>query len=159
MIDKLVRASIPHPDRSLCAEILFSVNTGVLTSLCAVASLISIVCAGDTFLYISFFFCIGRLYTNSLLAALNARKMIRNAGSSVHTASGDGFAIVSMQTFPKGGHMASRQRGTNISFKIDPTKQFVMDSDREDDLEKAEASISTPTAQEFLDKERIDEIE
>ena len=48
------------------------------------------------------------VYTNSLLATLNARKMIRNAGNAVHTASGDGTAKVSLQTFPKGGHMASR---------------------------------------------------
>ncbi|KJA16677.1 hypothetical protein HYPSUDRAFT_206864 [Hypholoma sublateritium FD-334 SS-4] len=155
MINKLVRASLPRPDRAPCA-ILFSVNTGVLTSLCAVASLISIVCAGNTFLYISFFFCIGRLYTNSLLATLNARKMIRNAGTAVHTASGDGSATVSLQTFPK-GHMASRQRGTNISIKIDTTKQFVTDSDREDDVEKAGISMSTPNAQEFLDKQRSEE--
>ncbi|KJA13230.1 hypothetical protein HYPSUDRAFT_202593 [Hypholoma sublateritium FD-334 SS-4] len=131
--------------------ILFSVNTGGLTSLCAIASLISIVCAGETFLYISFFFCIGRLYTNSLLATLNARRMIRNLGNAVHTGSGNGTAMVSLQTFPKGGHMASRERATGISIKFDTTKQFVTNSDHEHDVEKAEISISTPTAQEFLD--------
>ncbi|KAF5379624.1 hypothetical protein D9757_009222 [Collybiopsis confluens] len=54
-------------------------------SLCAVASLISILAAPNTFIYISFFFSIGRLYTNSLLATLNARKMIRKAADDLQT--------------------------------------------------------------------------
>jgi len=55
---------------------LFVVNTGVLTSCCAVASLIALVASPATLIYASFYFCIGRLYTNSLLATLNARQVL-----------------------------------------------------------------------------------
>ncbi|KAJ4501219.1 hypothetical protein C8R41DRAFT_749487 [Lentinula lateritia] len=79
---------------------LFAVNTGALTSLCAVASLISILAAPNTFIYISFFFCMGRLYTNSLLATLNARSKIRNAGDNVQTTSGQNFSF-SFKSFTK----------------------------------------------------------
>ncbi|KIK52367.1 hypothetical protein GYMLUDRAFT_251305 [Collybiopsis luxurians FD-317 M1] len=68
---------------------IFAVNTGALTSLCAVASLISILAAPNTFIYISFFFSMGRLYTNSLLATLNARKAIRRAAEGIHTSTAE----------------------------------------------------------------------
>ncbi|KAG5719380.1 hypothetical protein E4T56_gene13513 [Termitomyces sp. T112] len=55
---------------------LFIVNTGVLTSICAMASLISLIASPLTLIYATFYFCIGRLYTNSFLATLNARKAI-----------------------------------------------------------------------------------
>ncbi|EAU81155.2 hypothetical protein CC1G_10442 [Coprinopsis cinerea okayama7 len=113
-------------------EILFSVNTGFLTSLCAVASLISITVAGHTFLYIAFFFCIGRLYTNSLLATLNARKMIRGSADGIHTTSEN----ISLHKYGGGASRVSpsfvspsRHHATNISIKIDTTKEFATDSD------------------------------
>ncbi|PPQ95577.1 hypothetical protein CVT26_008605 [Gymnopilus dilepis] len=130
------RTGFQRSDTMINKLILFAVNTGFLTSLCAVASLISIVVAGNTFLYIAFFFCIGRLYTNSLLATLNARKMIRGAGEAIHTTS-DNFSL-SLREFPKNGAISSR-RPTNISIKIDTTQEFATDLDNEVDLEKAEA--------------------
>ncbi|KAF9782614.1 hypothetical protein BJ322DRAFT_1110494 [Thelephora terrestris] len=60
--------------------IAFSVQTGMLTSLCAIASLISISLSPDTFIYICFYFLLGRLYCNSLLATLNVRNAIRGRG-------------------------------------------------------------------------------
>ncbi|KAF9554444.1 hypothetical protein CPC08DRAFT_753671 [Agrocybe pediades] len=139
------RTGFQRSDTMINKLIMFSVNTGVLTSLCAVASLISITVAGNTFLYIAFFFCIGRLYTNSLLATLNARKSIRGAGDAIHTLTTSGGDL-SLAQFPKSGCNASRGRPTNISIKIDTTKEFAMDSDQENDrdVEKAESSSSSP---------------
>ncbi|KDR81049.1 hypothetical protein GALMADRAFT_153413 [Galerina marginata CBS 339.88] len=136
------RTGFHRSDTMINKLILFAVNTGFLTSLCAVASLISarIVVAGNTFLYIAFFFCIGRLYTNSLLATLNARKMIRGAGEAIHSTSEN--LSLSLREFPKNGAISSR-RPTNISIKIDTTKEFATDSDPENDLEKAETSSSS----------------
>ncbi|KAJ6537205.1 hypothetical protein DFH09DRAFT_1178240 [Mycena vulgaris] len=57
--------------------ILFTINTGLLTSLCALGSLISLISSPRTLIYASFYFCVGRLYSNSLLASLNARNVIR----------------------------------------------------------------------------------
>jgi len=60
--------------------IAFAVQTGLLTSLCAIASLVSIAVSPNTFIYISFYFLLGRLYCNSLLGTLNVRKAIRGKG-------------------------------------------------------------------------------
>ena len=96
------------------------------------------------------------MYTNSLLATLNARKMIRNAGSAINTPSD---ASYSMKDFAKTTSIGARvrsknpviciikkpnnffitQRPTNISIKIDTTKEFAGDEKRDyHDLEKTE---------------------
>ncbi|KIM39498.1 hypothetical protein M413DRAFT_446993 [Hebeloma cylindrosporum] len=136
----LSRTGFHRSDTMINKLMLFAVNTGVLTSVCAVASLISIVVAGKTFLYIAFFFCIGRLYTNSLLATLNARKRIRSAGTAIHTPTD---ISVSMRDFPTSPSVGKR-RPTNISIKIDTTQEFATDAKQEyADLEKAETVSSS----------------
>jgi hypothetical protein len=126
------RTGFQRSDTMINKLILFAVNTGVLTSLCAVASLISIVVAGNTFIYIAFYFCIGRLYSNSLLATLNARKFVRGGGEGIHTTSGD--LSVSLRDYPQNGNMPSGQK--NISIKIDTTNEFATDSNRGNGLDK-----------------------
>jgi len=74
------RNSLKRSNRMISMLIAFSVQTGALTSLCAIASLIAINAWPNTFIYICFFFLIGRLYCNSLLATLNVRKTIRGKG-------------------------------------------------------------------------------
>ncbi|TFK24550.1 hypothetical protein FA15DRAFT_704533 [Coprinopsis marcescibilis] len=154
------RTGFSKSDTMINKLILFSVNTGMLTSICAVGSLISITVAGNTFFYIAFFFCIGRLYTNSLLATLNARKMIRGALDGVNSTSENLSLSLRDKTAALGtcanskGIVSSRSRvgpfvsyrprhlnsqhtyghSTNISIKIDTTKEFATDSDQEIDL-------------------------
>ncbi|KAG1813384.1 hypothetical protein EV424DRAFT_63422 [Suillus variegatus] len=71
------RTGFRRSDTMINKLILFSINTGLLTSICAVMSLVSITVWDGTFIYIAFYFCLGRLYCNSLLATLNARKSLR----------------------------------------------------------------------------------
>lgn len=99
---------------------LFTVNTGILTSVCAIASLIilsslsklgflhpwKITVIGQAFLYIAFFFCLGRLYTNLLPATLSAHKMICGAGENIHSMS-DNFSL-SLREFANAGTVSSR---------------------------------------------------
>ncbi|KAJ7290009.1 hypothetical protein C8J57DRAFT_1274972 [Mycena rebaudengoi] len=61
--------------------IMFVFNTGIPTSLCAVAACISIKAWPNTFLYIFWFLLQGRFYTNTLLVTLNTRDYIRFGGS------------------------------------------------------------------------------
>ncbi|KAJ3933782.1 MAG: hypothetical protein NXY57DRAFT_1037381 [Lentinula lateritia] len=67
---------------------LHAVNTGAITSICAMSTLVSMLAAPKTLIYIAFYFCIGQLYTASLLATLNARNGMRNAADDTQTASG-----------------------------------------------------------------------
>ncbi|KAF8829815.1 hypothetical protein HHX47_DHR2000240 [Lentinula edodes] len=106
--------------------IIFSINTGALTSLCAIASMLSILLAPATFIYISFFFCMGRLYANSLLATLNIRTLIRKEGGSNVQASGDTGSI------PLGNYNTSIfNPPSTISVKIDTSREYTTDRERE----------------------------
>lgn len=112
------RTGFHQSDNLINRLMLFSINTGLLTSICAVMSLISvcktsqmagksvpdsnaaqIVAWPDTFIFVAFYFCLGRrtynvanhvvhelnamfsVYCNSLLATLNVRKTIRHDSS------------------------------------------------------------------------------
>ncbi|KAF8897191.1 hypothetical protein BD779DRAFT_1489411 [Infundibulicybe gibba] len=101
--------------------ILFSVSTGALTSICAIASLISILAWGRTLIYVAFYFSLGRLYSNSILATLNARIAIRDLGDESEDLS------FSLQSLSKYRQTFSSNRSTNISIKIDTTRDFDRD--------------------------------
>ncbi|KAJ7765478.1 hypothetical protein DFH07DRAFT_366499 [Mycena maculata] len=57
---------------------IFTFNTGLPTSICALVATICIAAFPNTFLYIFFFLLLGRLYTNSLLVTLNSREYIKS---------------------------------------------------------------------------------
>ncbi|KAJ3887829.1 hypothetical protein GG344DRAFT_80352 [Lentinula edodes] len=65
------------------------------------------------------------VYTNSLLATLNARKMIRNAGDNVQTTSGQNFSF-SFKSFTKPSSFvsySSKKPAGEISIQIDTTRE------------------------------------
>ncbi|KAI0723430.1 hypothetical protein C8Q76DRAFT_395199 [Earliella scabrosa] len=97
--------------------IIFAVNTGLLTSVCACISLITFFTLPNSFVYICFYFLIGRLYSNSLMATLNARKSLREASS--HDAS------VSLREMQPASQF---RRGEGITIRIDTTKDTKRDA-------------------------------
>ncbi|KIM42553.1 hypothetical protein M413DRAFT_26593 [Hebeloma cylindrosporum] len=132
------RTGFQTSDTMINKLMLFSVKTGLLTSFCAVASLVSILASTNSFIYIAFFFCIGRLYSNTLLATLNSRKRFRNAGSGVNggTPSDGSFP---MKDFAKPTTTGSHVRpAKNISIQIDTTKDFSGDEKCPRDVEGPE---------------------
>ncbi|KAJ7272622.1 hypothetical protein B0H12DRAFT_589170 [Mycena haematopus] len=127
------RTGFHRSDTMIRKLTIFAINTGAVTSLCAIGSLISICVAGKTFIYILFFFCMGRLYCNSLLATLNARKSIRGAADGIHTTSEN--LSLSLREFPKNtASLSMASKRPNISIKIDTTQEFNRDGE---DVEKA----------------------
>ncbi|KAL1659300.1 hypothetical protein GGG16DRAFT_110514 [Schizophyllum commune] len=134
------RTGFSRSDTIINKLIIFAVNTGMLTSLCAVGSLISITVAGNTFWYIAFFFCMGRLYTNSLLATLNARKAIRSSADGAYSSEDNNVSIFSKGMMSMGSR--HRPTTTNISIKIDTTKE--VDTDVETNLTFAQPEDLTP---------------
>ncbi|RDX47541.1 hypothetical protein OH76DRAFT_1484668 [Lentinus brumalis] len=65
-------------DRLVNKLMAFTINTGLVTSTCACVSLITYLARPGSFVYMSFFLLMGRLYSNSLLATLNARQRFRD---------------------------------------------------------------------------------
>ncbi|KAJ7179458.1 hypothetical protein C8R46DRAFT_1212016 [Mycena filopes] len=71
------RTGFKKSDTMISKLIKYVLSTGLLTGVCALASLVSILVWGKTLIYVAFYFSLGRLYFNSVLATLNARSDIR----------------------------------------------------------------------------------
>ncbi|KAH0839436.1 hypothetical protein J3R83DRAFT_219 [Lanmaoa asiatica] len=78
-----------------------------------------------TFIYIAFYFCLGRLYCNSLLATLNARKGLR--GESRSDEMSLSLQGVAQKTNNSIVGTTSGRVPNNISIKIDTTQEYVRD--------------------------------
>jgi len=112
------RTGFRKSDTMINKLIIFVVNTGILTTICAIASLICLVASPNTLIYASFYFCIGRLYLNSFLATLNARKSITEKIDNVD------HMLVSM---PRSVVSSQGTKG-NISIRIDKTQESMHDN-------------------------------
>jgi len=59
----------------------YSINTGLLTSAFSIACLVTYGLMPQTFIYISLYFILSKLYANSLLATLNTRLILKGRGT------------------------------------------------------------------------------
>ncbi|TEB22409.1 hypothetical protein FA13DRAFT_1515668 [Coprinellus micaceus] len=122
------RTGFRRSDTIITNLMIFVVNTGMLTSLCAIASLTSLVASPRTLIYATFYFCIGRFYTNSFLATLNARKTISSAANTEVSSSGGGV----MMSLPgaRSGMSGTGSKGRtpqDITIRIETTKSAMDD--------------------------------
>ncbi|KAJ8692916.1 hypothetical protein PTI98_010182 [Pleurotus ostreatus] len=97
--------------------IIWSINRCILTSAVAIVETIVFVTVPHSLYYFAFDFIIGKLYVNSLLAALNSRKSLH--GSVVDTsdlsttADGSiGFRIATARGTENQNHISLRARGS-----------------------------------------------
>ncbi|RPD65457.1 hypothetical protein L227DRAFT_212549 [Lentinus tigrinus ALCF2SS1-6] len=72
------RSNFTRADGVVRNLIMYSVNTCLLTTACSLAALIAYAASPHTFIYISFYFLLPKLFLNSLLATLNARRSLRD---------------------------------------------------------------------------------
>ncbi|KAH7888030.1 hypothetical protein F5I97DRAFT_1828908 [Phlebopus sp. FC_14] len=133
------RTGFRRSDTMITKLIVFTINTGLLTSVCAVASLVSIAVWPTTFIYIAFYFCLGRLYCNSLLATLNARKGLRGESNDEMSLSLQGVQKTNQSMIGT----SQRRIPNNISIKIDTTQEFVRDEHSMDWQNVTRLSICT----------------
>ncbi|KAF5346449.1 hypothetical protein D9756_010069 [Leucocoprinus leucothites] len=133
------RTGFKRSDTMINKLIVFVVNTGVLTTLCAIAALICLVASPRTLIYASFYFCIGRFYVNSFLATLNARTSITDKIDNVD------HMLVSLPRSAISSNNAKSQQ--NISIRIDTTHEAVHDpSMRKNQPKSTEKEISMESA-------------
>ncbi|EMD33462.1 hypothetical protein CERSUDRAFT_118045 [Gelatoporia subvermispora B] len=72
------RSKVRRTDSIVRTLIIYSVNTGLLTTACAIAELITWVAAPNDLIYLVFFAALPTLFFNALLAMLNARQDLRH---------------------------------------------------------------------------------
>jgi len=119
------RTGFSKSDTVITKLIAISINTGLVTSICAILSLITIVVFPNAFIYITFYFTLGRLYSNSLLATLNARKALRDATQdmSMSTRSGNNHRT-GMGGLSMGGTMRNPKTKMNIQVSTTRTVDY-----------------------------------
>ncbi|KAH9836695.1 uncharacterized protein C8Q71DRAFT_54549 [Rhodofomes roseus] len=118
----LSRSGIRRTDKLIDIMIVYCVNTGLLTTICAVCTIILSEVVSNTYWDTMFYFLISKCYVNSTLATLNAREKLRGTtqyaisdrtvplnvvGRSSGTSSGD----------PKAVYLTT---GTDMSFAANP---------------------------------------
>lgn len=114
------RTGYRRSDSMINRLILFSVNTGIATSICAVACLISLLAAKNSFLYMAFYNSIPRFYTNTLLASLNSRRLIRASGEPATVSALQGLSFTRRTTVT----VTSSSR----TDKMEPSSLFHLDT-------------------------------
>ncbi|TDL19114.1 hypothetical protein BD410DRAFT_842361 [Rickenella mellea] len=83
------RTGFARTDTLITKLMVYAVNTGLMTSIFATLTLILATTMPSLLVWVPFFWCLGRVYINSLLAILNSREMLRETvlpsdGSLVH---------------------------------------------------------------------------
>ncbi|KAJ3912052.1 hypothetical protein F5877DRAFT_85240 [Lentinula edodes] len=96
-------------------QMLLAINTGCITTLCSISSLVSILAAPDTLIYVAFFFSIGRLHAITLLTTLNAREMIRQSDNDAGTKPGRTSPLVFR---PQATGKSSIRDGVKVAVQI-----------------------------------------
>ncbi|EPT00014.1 hypothetical protein FOMPIDRAFT_1060560 [Fomitopsis schrenkii] len=70
-------------DSTITLLMVYTLNTGVITSLCSLTAIVTMAALPTTFAVISVEFMLTKLYVNSFLAMFNARNKLRGLGSIV----------------------------------------------------------------------------
>ncbi|KAI0026728.1 hypothetical protein K488DRAFT_91984 [Vararia minispora EC-137] len=76
-----MRTGYRRSDTLINRLILFSVNTGALTSACSLSVLIVYQVMPSNFVFISLYFLLCKLYSNSCLATFNSRRFVSGRGT------------------------------------------------------------------------------
>ncbi|EMD40123.1 hypothetical protein CERSUDRAFT_81422 [Gelatoporia subvermispora B] len=77
------RTGIARTDSVVTTLMIYSINTGLLTSILALVSVITFATMPVNFVWLSFFWIMGKCYVNSFLALLNSRENLREKASRV----------------------------------------------------------------------------
>ncbi|THH07520.1 hypothetical protein EW145_g3324 [Phellinidium pouzarii] len=86
------RTGVRRSETMINRLILFTINTGFLTSICALFAVIFVSLYPDEYIYITFYIQTS-VYTNSFLATLNARRGTRDGLASDSMEGGTSFAF------------------------------------------------------------------
>jgi len=93
------RPGVAQTDSLVNRLIMFSVNTGLITTVCAFAALVTLAIWPNKYVYVIFFTCVSQLFTNSLLANLNAREVFRRGFGNVKYSS-NSFGLSRFSALP-----------------------------------------------------------
>ncbi|KAJ3574445.1 hypothetical protein NP233_g1761 [Leucocoprinus birnbaumii] len=80
------RSGFKKADNLIHTLMAYAINTSLLTTLCSAGCFITYAVWPDRLIFLGIYFCLNKLYFNSLMAALNARQTLREKISGLSTA-------------------------------------------------------------------------
>ncbi|KAI0034349.1 hypothetical protein K488DRAFT_84078 [Vararia minispora EC-137] len=89
-----MRTGYSASDTLIKRLIVYSVNTGALTSLFSISVVITYNVMPYNFVFMACYFILCKLYANSCLATLNTRRFVRGRGTDHQTETGPSFLMV-----------------------------------------------------------------
>jgi len=89
-----MRTGYKRSDTLINRLIIYSVNTGALTSVFSVAVLVTYNTMPDNLIFIALYFTLSKLYANSCLATLNTRRFVHGRGTDREEATIPTFVMV-----------------------------------------------------------------
>ncbi|KAI5118224.1 hypothetical protein M0805_000720 [Coniferiporia weirii] len=100
--------------------IIFTINTGLVTSISAAMSLIFSSLYPTALIYVAFFICVSKLYVNSLFATLNSRSSMRD-GWAEETGESQSISLSALRgNSHSRGIESGANKGMNVlSIKVD----------------------------------------
>ncbi|RPD65458.1 hypothetical protein L226DRAFT_530957 [Lentinus tigrinus ALCF2SS1-7] len=140
------RTGFSRTDSMVRVLIMYSINTGALTSICAMLCLLTYANMPNNFVFIAFYFVLPKLFLNSLLATLNARRPLRETNSgamvsiplSTTSNSRMSFSSRSPYSHSRGGH----EDQLNLEVQVQTITDTKTDPDPHGEVKEESKSIS-----------------
>jgi len=124
-----MRTGYKKSDTLINRLILYSVNTGLVTSVFSAAVLVSYNLMPANLVFIAFYFILCKLYANSCLATLNTRRFVQGRGTDREEGTIPTFVMVAHTLPPQRAHFP--QRSVQFADEEDQQKVSVApDSDK-----------------------------
>ncbi|KAI0316901.1 hypothetical protein OF83DRAFT_1124267 [Amylostereum chailletii] len=123
------RAAVSNTNRAIDILITYTMNTCLLTTICACACLILWVTSTRTLVYAPFFFVLVRLYSCSLMCSLNSRDLLREKIKGVG-------GVITLESIYAAHEIPGAQDNTGVSSSqtSDMTTRFGVDKGKTSEL-------------------------
>ncbi|EJD07972.1 uncharacterized protein FOMMEDRAFT_16510 [Fomitiporia mediterranea MF3/22] len=115
--------------------IIFTINTGAVTSVCALFAVLFVSIYPNALIYVAFYVCISRMYSNTLLATLNARKGTR-AGFDETYNQGSSMILTSQPSDHQQRITNNSFTGRSLAIRVETETSHEPDNIDLDDLER-----------------------
>jgi len=144
------RTGFAKTDSMITTLMTYSINSGLLTSLFAIAVLISFVLAPTSMIWQIFFWPLGKFYANSLLAMLNSRDRVRDrstTGGSDNKADNadNAFHLSSLRVDQRSRTDQFKRSGVSVTVQHSATTDFPQGK-RDHNLESTKGDIGESVA-------------
>ncbi|TFK93382.1 hypothetical protein K466DRAFT_511700 [Polyporus arcularius HHB13444] len=127
------RTGFARTDSMVRVLMMYSINTGALTSLCAMLCLITYANMPNNFVFIAFYFVLPKLFLNSLLATLNARRRLRESSSAAMVSIPLSTTSNSRMSFSSRPQYSHNRGGQSDQLNLEIQVQTVTDSKTDPD--------------------------